>query len=380
MYQLLMNLNAVQSSRVKTEVRTSPSKFLNFRRCWPTLKTRGYRSVAGRLDSSQMKRALLLAASIALLGCAGGGGVTPKLKPAPDPGPLSVFPQGGVLHPPRYAENDPRWHGQGDPQPYIRSSGRAPQIIATLDGTPYAVSLNGVQVASDGKRTATSIKTTSVPANPYLSITVPPTVARTYRDGTTPLIKDKVQLSFRDGDFDLTNGMTRHVSFEFMLDKSYQASANAALILFQVWQGLGCHAPFFIANVITENATDPVTLKFVCTDDAGDKIDWDEIAKHQWQTGSKIIDLLQVTRGEWHKLSFELRAHYNGATTPEGKIVIQYDNDTPVTYTGDWGCKPVASSPYHGGSIVKEGQTGMGIYRVVQSRTQTVSFRSITAR
>jgi hypothetical protein len=273
---------------------------------------------------------------------------------------------------------DPKGQGKGDPRPRLKVRGpdgkTATYALVVDKGTPYRARID-TDGAAGGKKG--SLALTALPSS---------------RDPEHPEHrKDKVQLHLDDindgatSDMDINSAAdTRYVGFDMKLDPSYENPPRGSfLIHFQAHQERGGHPPFAIWVRPTQDVKGPVTLELYAVDDAGEN----HFYKDRPENWRRRLYSLEMERGRWYRLVVFLQPAYNGSGR-EGRIGFWVDGDQKLNWTGDWGFRPGESA--RGAERVKARekrgndkpvengiQLGLGIYRSMQQRTQTVYFNNV---
>jgi Ca-dependent carbohydrate-binding module xylan-binding/Polysaccharide lyase len=201
-------------------------------------------------------------------------------------------------------------------------------------------------------------------------------ITSTYQEA----VKDKIMLSpvlysYNDAILIDSQDTLRFVSFDFMLDPSYQ-NPQGWLIHMQAWQGTGFSPPFTIQAAPNNDAMANVQFMFNIRDDAIQTAQFESL---------KTIYTMPVSRGIWYNMVLELEPSFDGSPNP-GLITAWLNGVQQFTYNGYWGYNP--SSPpawapkadlpatwnaYDASEIGIE----FGLYRGRQVTTQTIYFDNI---
>jgi hypothetical protein len=279
-----------------------------------------------------------------------------------------TFDAGSALQAP-----DPRPIANGDPRPRLTvlgPDGKAKTYSLVVDkGTPYRALIDADRTTAASQR--------------FLALTILPS----HRDPEYPEHrKDKIQLHIGGDDergaFDLdinSDSGGRYVGFDIKLDPNYQNPPRGSfLIHFQAWQEGGGHPPFAIAVRPTQGVKGPVNFDLYAVDDAGENSYYNERPK-DWH---RRLYSLEIERGRWYRFVLLLQPAYNGSRRA-GRIELWVDGDQKLKWTGDWGYRPgrVASEKRRekraDRPVGSRLQLGLGVYRSLQDRTQTVYFDNV---
>jgi hypothetical protein len=298
-----------------------------------------------------------------------------------------------TLLPPTYNNNDPLWRGAGDPRPEVQGPSLPDGQIVIEEGTPYVCTLNTKEIRSNGKQLADSVTESDIsPAQPYLSLAVPPTVKsadRTYPSGNAAwpqgsmVLKDKCTISLPEF-IDITAPNTNtdpnryFHSFEFNLASAFETPSSWVLV-WQAWQQCVKRNPVLTMNLALGAKTDPVKANFYYADDKSQNEYHEDLATHApvVRPGQPLlIQSGEIKRDIWHKIKFQLRPAYNDGPGG-GKIIIWLDDVQLINWAGDWGYKPTSVADQYGTSSGAKIWMSLGIYRGLQPRLHKIAFRNV---
>lgn len=157
----------------------------------------------------------------------------------------------------------------------------------------------------------------------------------------------------------------RFISFDFMLDKTYQAPRNWVLHL-QVWQCCE-RVPIFTIHVApSPNPNDPIQFVFYVLDDAHSSTEPKE--------GVEIYRM-NVSRGEWNHMILDLEPSPDGRS-PEGHISMWRNGEKKLAWHGHWGYLSRTGSAGEPETTPAVG-IDLGVYRRRQTTTQTIYFDNV---
>jgi hypothetical protein len=236
----------------------------------------------------------------------------------------------------------------GDRPRLVTSAGRGASFDFTVDvGTEYQVWLDDKNAASGRRSLALKIYSKK-----------------------NENVKDKIELNIvkHTDDGKLTLGSSpRFVSFNFMLDPSYEAPRQW-LIHFQAWQCCALLPPPFAIRVAPKkDVRGEVEFRFVVRDDK----------LHQSDERSEGVEVHRMTvpRGKWQTMVLEL-APSAKALGKQGRIVAWYNGNEVLNYKGDWGYEPQTKSSA-AGTVQPDMALKIGIYRPRQTTVQTIYFDNV---
>jgi hypothetical protein len=181
-------------------------------------------------------------------------------------------------------------------------------------------------------------------------------------------VKDKIVLNVVKTNgpehFDLNAADTTHfLSFDFMLDRTYQAP-HFWLLHMQVWQCCGGVPPFAIHVAPTRNPSAPIELLFCVQDDSYRSVE------HAGEPG-RIIYRMIATREQWNTMVLALTPGTD-ETPSIGGVTMWLNKKLMFSWKGPWGFRPTVNGE-RGTSMGVD----IGIYRRRQMGMQTIFFDNI---
>jgi hypothetical protein len=152
----------------------------------------------------------------------------------------------------------------------------------------------------------------------------------------------------------------RFISFDMMLDKSYQVP-RYWLIHFQAFQCCTGH-PVLVMRVNPAKSNDKkITLELAVSSDESER------AAHGQPV---VVGSFSVERERWFHVVFDLKPSPCGVS--RGKVQASVDGVSIANWRGCWGYKPNPASVIEHGKITQDIGFDIGIYRRRQPTTQTI--------
>jgi hypothetical protein len=152
----------------------------------------------------------------------------------------------------------------------------------------------------------------------------------------------------------------RFISFDMMLDKSYQVP-RYWLIHFQAYQCCAGH-PVLVMRVNPVKSNDKeITLELAVSSDESERAAYG----HPIVVGSFAVE-----RERWFHVMFDLKPSPCGVRN--GKVQASVDGVSIANWSGCWGYRPDRASVIEHGKITQDIGFDVGIYRRRQPTTQTI--------